>query len=175
MPSKITFDINLCPPSMVFPGRSDEKGLLQWQGPWLIPGSGRSPGEGNGYPLHYSCLENSMDREAWWSTVYLVTESEMTEWWTLMPSILASAQRLQFPLEGMDGKSQVISVHFTFGVVTVTHSLTHSLKAGNCAIILRADCIWTAGATAGNENLVCQILSICVLITDCHFWRWRCR
>ena len=32
----------------------------------MIPGSGRSPGEGNGYPLQYSCLENSMDRGAWW-------------------------------------------------------------------------------------------------------------
>ena len=31
-----------------------------------ITGSGRSPGEGNGYPLQYSCLENSMDREVWW-------------------------------------------------------------------------------------------------------------
>ena len=31
-----------------------------------IPGSGRSPGEGNGKPLQYSCLENSMDRGAWW-------------------------------------------------------------------------------------------------------------
>ena len=75
MPSKITFDINLCPPSMVFPGRSDEKGLLQWQGPWLIPGSGRSPGEGNGYPLHYSCLENSMDRGPWRAIVHGVAKS----------------------------------------------------------------------------------------------------
>ena len=33
-----------------------------------IPGLGRSPGEGNGYPLQYSCLENSMDRGAWWVT-----------------------------------------------------------------------------------------------------------
>ena len=32
-----------------------------------IPGSGRSPGEGNGNPLQYSCLENSMDRGAWWA------------------------------------------------------------------------------------------------------------
>ena len=31
-----------------------------------IPGSGRSPGKGNGYPLHYSSLENSMDRGVWW-------------------------------------------------------------------------------------------------------------
>ena len=34
-----------------------------------IPGLGRSPGEGNGYLFQYSCLENPMDREAWWSAV----------------------------------------------------------------------------------------------------------
>ena len=38
--------------------------------PGLIPGSGRSPGEGNGNPLQYSCLENPMDRGAWWATVH---------------------------------------------------------------------------------------------------------
>ena len=40
----------------------------------LIPGLGRSPGEGNGNPLQYSCLENSMDRGAWWATVHSVAE-----------------------------------------------------------------------------------------------------
>ena len=40
-----------------------------------IPGLERSPGEGNGYPLQYSCLENSMDRGAWWVTVHGVTKS----------------------------------------------------------------------------------------------------
>ena len=39
----------------------------------LIPGSGRSPGEGNGNPLQYSCLENPMDRGAWQATVHGVT------------------------------------------------------------------------------------------------------
>ena len=43
--------------------------------PDLIPGSGSSPGEGNGNPLQYSCLENLMDREAWWATVYRVTKN----------------------------------------------------------------------------------------------------
>ena len=41
-----------------------------------IFGSGRSPGEGNGYPLQYSCLENSMDGGAWWATVHGVTKSQ---------------------------------------------------------------------------------------------------
>ena len=40
-----------------------------------IPGSGRSPGEGNGNPLQYSCLENPMDGGAWWATVHGVAES----------------------------------------------------------------------------------------------------
>ena len=42
----------------------------------LIPGSGRSPGEGNGNPLQYSCLENSMDRGAWRATVHGVAKSQ---------------------------------------------------------------------------------------------------
>ena len=41
----------------------------------LIPGSGRSPGVGSGNPLQYSCLENSMDRGAWWVTVPGVAKS----------------------------------------------------------------------------------------------------
>ena len=40
-----------------------------------IPGSGRFPGERNGNPLQYSCLENPMDRGAWWATVHGVTKS----------------------------------------------------------------------------------------------------
>ena len=45
----------------------------------LIPGSGRSAGEGNGNPLQYPCLGNPMDRGAWWATVHRVAkESSMT-------------------------------------------------------------------------------------------------
>ena len=43
-----------------------------------IPGLGRSPGEGDGNPLPYSCLENPMDRGAWQATVHGIAESEMT-------------------------------------------------------------------------------------------------
>ena len=45
----------------------------------LIPGSGRSPGEGHGNPPQYSCLENPTDRGAWWATVDRVAESDTTE------------------------------------------------------------------------------------------------
>ena len=41
----------------------------------LIPESGRSPGEGNGNPLQYSCKENNMDRGGWWATVHGVAKS----------------------------------------------------------------------------------------------------
>ena len=50
----------------------------------MIPGLGRSPGVGNGNPLQYSCLENSMDKGAWQVTVHGVTESDMTEQLTLI-------------------------------------------------------------------------------------------
>ena len=44
-----------------------------------IPGSGRSPGEGNGYTPQYSCLENLMDKGTWWAIVHGVTKSDTTE------------------------------------------------------------------------------------------------
>ena len=47
--------------------------------PSSIPGSGRSPGEGNGNLLQYSCLENSMDRRGWKAIIHGVTESDTTE------------------------------------------------------------------------------------------------
>ena len=62
---------------MGFPGSSVVKNLpANAEDRSSIPGTGRSP-EGNDNPLQYSCLGNSMDREAWWATVHGVTkESE---------------------------------------------------------------------------------------------------
>ena len=59
-----------------FPGGSEIKVPVCNAGDLgLIPGSGRFPGEGNGTPLQYSCLENPMDRGAWWVTVHGVAKS----------------------------------------------------------------------------------------------------
>ena len=60
-----------------FPGGSDSKESPCNAGDLgSIPGWGRSHGEGNGNSLHYSCLENPMDRGAWWTTVHGVTKSQ---------------------------------------------------------------------------------------------------
>ena len=60
-----------------FPGGSDGKASACNAGdPGSIPGLGRSPGEGNGNPLQYSCLENPMDGGAWQATVHVVTKSQ---------------------------------------------------------------------------------------------------
>ena len=59
-----------------FPGGSDSKESVCSAGnPGLIPGLGRSPGEGNRNPLQHSCLENSIDRGAWQATVHGVAKS----------------------------------------------------------------------------------------------------
>jgi len=65
---------------MGFPGDSEVKNLLvNSEDKGLIPGSDRSPGEGNGNLFQYSCLGNPKDRGAWWATLHGVAkESDMT-------------------------------------------------------------------------------------------------
>ena len=77
MPVKSYPENNLCPfIHESFPGGSEGKASACKAGDLgLIPGCGRSPGEGNGNPLQYSCLENPMDRVAWWATVHGVAKS----------------------------------------------------------------------------------------------------
>ena len=59
--------------------------------PGLIPGLGRSPGEGNGYPLQHSCMENPMDKGAWLATVHRVTKS-----WTWLSDFHFHGLRRQY-------------------------------------------------------------------------------
>ena len=68
---------NIRPSIIKCPGSSDSKASAYHVGDQgSIPGSGRSPGEGNGNPLQYSCLENPMDGEAWWATIHGVAKSQ---------------------------------------------------------------------------------------------------
>ena len=69
-----------------FPGGSDGKESACDAGnPDSIPGLGRSPGEGNGYPPQYSCLENSMDRGAWRAIAHVVNMTEQLTHGVLEP------------------------------------------------------------------------------------------
>ena len=78
---------------MGFPGGSDDKAPACNAGdPGLIPGLGRSPGEGNGNPLQYSCLENSMDGGAWLATVHGVAKS-----WTQLSDFTFYSWMFSFP------------------------------------------------------------------------------
>ena len=71
--NKLKFD--LANPIMSFPGgpvvkKNPPTNAGDARDASSIPGSGRSPGVGNGNPVQYSCLENSMDRGVWWATVH---------------------------------------------------------------------------------------------------------
>ena len=60
----------------MFPGGSEVKTSACNEGDLSsIPGLGRSPGEGNGNPLQYSCLGNPLDRGAWWATIHGVAKT----------------------------------------------------------------------------------------------------
>ena len=74
----------------LFPGGSDCKASAYDVGDLgSIPGSGRYPGEGNGNPLQYSCLENPRDRGAWWAVVYGVAQS-----WIRLKRLSSSSSRV---------------------------------------------------------------------------------
>ena len=65
------YSIKYTPTGTYFPGGASGKEFAHHEGDLgSIPGLGRSPGEGDGYPLQYSCLENSIDKGAWWATVH---------------------------------------------------------------------------------------------------------
>ena len=95
----------------------------------LISGLGRSPGKGNGNPLLYSCLENSLNRGAWWVTVYRVTKSNTTEWLTL---ILEFSSGLLFSFTGLCMYFMPVLYCFFF----TTMALYCSLKAERVILLV---------------------------------------
>ena len=86
---------------MGFPGGSEVKASACNVGDLgSIPELGRSPGEGNGKPLQYSCLENHMDGGAWWVTVHRVTKSQTQL--SDFTSLAVQRLKLCFRFRGMD-------------------------------------------------------------------------
>ena len=73
--SQISTDYFFCLSLFVNPGSEDKASACNAGDPGSIPGLGRSPGEGNGNPLQYPCLENPMERGAWRATVHGVAKS----------------------------------------------------------------------------------------------------
>ena len=80
-----------------FPGGSEDKASACNAGdPASISGLGRAPGEGNSNPLQYSCLENPMDRGAWWATVHGVPKS----WTQLSDFTFFLSFMMDYPFNG---------------------------------------------------------------------------
>ena len=77
--------------------------------PGSIPGLGR---EGNGYPLQYSCLENSMDREAWWGTVHAVMKSRTQLWLTCFSNWSSETDVTNPRHRASEWLNQILSLRF---------------------------------------------------------------
>ena len=91
-----------------------------------IPVLGRSPGEGNGNPLQYSCLENPMDRGAWWATVHMVTKS-----WTQLSDFTFT---------------------FTYELVYYSDYLSVSSVQFSCSVMSNSVTPWTAACQASHVH-----------------------
>ena len=95
---------------LIFTGSEVKASAWNAGDPGLIPGSGRSPGEGNGNPLQYSGLENPMDRGAWRATVHRVAKS-----WTQLSDfslLLSESIYLFFLLQGNNSTIHLVFLKF---------------------------------------------------------------
>ena len=122
---------------MGFPGGSDGKASACNVGdPGSIPGLGRSPGEGNGNPLQYSCLENPTDGGAWWATVHGVAASDTTERLHSLhfPSLLMGFSLIfSFMFHVPTGmKSGEASTHWNIWTCVCSNPHDHHLDTGLC-------------------------------------------
>ena len=108
--------------------------------PVSIPESGRSPGEGNGNPLQYSCLESPMDRGAWRATLHGFAESDTTEWLTHTHSNIncmwiSIQEREKSWIYLGDGESRID----TFWTVTVLNNENWVPRNMNILVVLGID------------------------------------
>ena len=106
-----------------FPGGAEVNNPLTNAGDTsLIPGSGRSLGEGNGNPLQYYCLENSADRGAWWATVPGVTKSwtqlsTHVPWTPIIPLAEMSLEVSQIKAELLTAEREKVLVESSIALI----------------------------------------------------------
>ena len=118
---------------MGFPGGSEVKASAHNAGDLgSIPGLGRSPGEGNGNPLQYSCLENPMDGGAWWATVHGVAKSRtrLSDFTFTFTMNKASGGDGPITPWQIDGETMEIVTDFIFlgSKITVDGTCSHEKK-----------------------------------------------
>ena len=93
-----------------------------------IPRSGRSPGEGNSYPLQYSCLENPLDRGAWQASVHGVTECLHQLFFADVGSLVAASETL-VPRPGMEPGPTVEHGALTLGLAGKSRALRSAVRS----------------------------------------------
>ena len=112
-----------------FPGNSDGKESACSAGDLgFIHQLGRSPGEGNGYPLQYSCLENPMNRGTWQATVRGCKESDTTEWLTLVLPVVNNSKIIK-------NRSDMIVIYMLCIYHGIHYSQLNVLK-GQCSSVV---------------------------------------
>ena len=100
--------------------------------PGSIPGSERSPGEGNGYPLQCSCLKNPMDWGAWWATVHRVTKSWTRLKWQHVP-------RSKGVRKYKGGKGRILR---EYDLESLFPQNLHSHKMESLKPLTMSSCVW---------------------------------
>ena len=119
------------------PGGSDGKESICNVGdPGLIPGSGRSPGEGHGNPLQYSCLENPMDRGARWATVIGVAKS-----WTWLSTNTDGVCSNSCPVESVMPSKHLILCHSLLLLPSIFPSI--AVFSSESALCIKWSKYWT--------------------------------
>ena len=116
--------------------------------PSSIPGSGRSPGEGNGKPLQYSCLENPINREAWWAIMHVVASS-----WTRLKQLSMHKLALETMFLFITLYCQLHTNHQTCLESWLSSTWISQSICTKCFLIL--------------QNLFCNTLEILALLTLC--------
>ena len=134
----------------------------------LIPGWGRRPGGGNGNPLQYSCLENPVDRGAWWATVHRVTKSQtwlkqlgIQAWWAAVYGVAQSRTRLKRLSSSSSIRMHPGTVYFNF---RMNESINPDCKPVTCenwtAENLSAGRAWRFRGPRGclGASLTCRLI-----------------